>query len=119
VILMPVYEYICNHCRQKSSFLVRTFNQEFTPVCSSCGSRSLSRAISSFAYRRSAKSHIEEYPVPPDNPSLDYYKDPRNIGRWAEKKFDDMGIEMPAQAREMIDRARDGDMSILEDKGLG
>ena len=44
------------------------------------------------------------------NPTDDYYKDPTNIGRWAEKRLGDMGVEMPEQAREMIDAARDGEM---------
>ena len=115
---MPLYEYACNDCRQKSSFLVRSFKQEFTAVCAKCGSGNMRRLVSRVAYLRSSTSHMEEYPNVPDNPGLDYYKDPRNIGRWAEKKFSDMGMEMPSQAKEMIDRARDGDMSILEDKGL-
>lgn len=43
-------------------------------------------------------------------PSLDYYKDPRNIGRWAEKRFKDMGIEMPDEIRQKIQAAREGEL---------
>jgi hypothetical protein len=42
------------------------------------------------------------------HPSDDYYKDPRNIGRWAEKKFQEMGEEMPSQLQEKIQVAREG-----------
>ena len=35
--------------------------------------------------------------------------DPRQIGRWAEKKFDEYGVDMPEEAREMIDAAREGE----------
>lgn len=115
---MPLYEYACNDCRQKTSILVRSFKVEVKPVCEKCGSGNMRRLISRVAYKRSSTSHLEENPNVPDNPGLDYYKDPRNIGRWAEKKFSDMGMDMPPQAKDMIDRARDGDMSILEEKGL-
>jgi hypothetical protein len=46
----------------------------------------------------------------PDRAGPDYYKDPRNIGRWTEKKFTEMGMEMPSQVEEMIQAARDGEM---------
>jgi hypothetical protein len=38
----------------------------------------------------------------------DYYKDPRNIGRWVEKKFQDMGQGLPSQVQEKIQAAREG-----------
>ncbi len=41
-------------------------------------------------------------------PGEDYYKDPRNIGRWVEKKFQDMGQELPSQIQEKIQAAREG-----------
>ena len=40
---------------------------------------------------------------------LEDYKDPRQIGRWAERKFDEYGVEMPQEARKMIDAAREGE----------
>ena len=42
------------------------------------------------------------------HPGEDYYKDPRNIGRWVEKKFQDMGQELPSQIQERIQAAREG-----------
>jgi hypothetical protein len=42
------------------------------------------------------------------HPSEDYYKDPRNIGRWVEKKFQDMGQELPSQIQDKIQAARGG-----------
>ena len=37
------------------------------------------------------------------------YKDPRQIGRWTERKFQEYGMDLPDQAREMIDAAREGE----------
>jgi len=41
-------------------------------------------------------------------PGSDYYKDPRNIGRWTEKRFQDMGMEMPNEIQQQIQAAREG-----------
>jgi hypothetical protein len=76
--------------------------------CSFCGSTDLVRLVSSFAFHKSIKTVWEESGEPTLNPSPDYYKDPRNIGRWVEKKFQEMGEELPSQVREQIQAAREG-----------
>jgi hypothetical protein len=43
-------------------------------------------------------------------PSPDYYKDPRNIGRWVEKKFQDMNMELPSEIQQKIQAAREGEL---------
>ena len=55
---------------------------------------------------KSAKTHREQ--SSPGTP--DYYKDPRNIGRWAENRIKELGLEMPSQVQEMIAAAREGEM---------
>ena len=90
------------------SFLIRDISAPFVPKCSSCGNANLSRVVSGFAYHKSLKTVWEESGEPTMHPGDDYYKDPRNIGRWAEKKFHDMGQEMPAQIQEKIQAAREG-----------
>jgi hypothetical protein len=76
--------------------------------CKHCGSKKLSRAPSRFAYHRSEAQVLEQYGAEPR--SMEDYKDPRQIGRWAERKFEEYGIDMPDQAREMIDAAREGEL---------
>jgi hypothetical protein len=64
--------------------------------------------LSSFAHHRSLSTiHGETGPHAADA-SLDAYKDPRNIGRYVEESFRGMGVEMPNEAREAIDAAREG-----------
>ena len=70
----------------------------------------MSRMVSGFAYHKSEQTRLEEAGEPQISPSPDYYKDPRNIGRWAEKRMKEMGMEVPSEVKEMIDRARDGDL---------
>jgi hypothetical protein len=62
------------------------------------------------------KTIHEESGEPQMFSSPDYYKDPRNIGRWAEKRAEQLGLEIPDQAQEMIQAARQGEMpEPLED----
>jgi len=106
---MPVYEFFCLECRKKSSFLVRRA-ASFAPKCSICGSPNMSRVISTFAYHKSLKTMHEESGEPSMYPSADYYKDPRNIGRWTEKRFKDLGMEMPSEIQRKIQAAREGEL---------
>jgi hypothetical protein len=63
--------------------------------------------MSAFAYRRSESSLIADLGSEPKR--LEDYTDPRQIGRWTERKFKEMGVDVPSQAREMIDAAREGE----------
>jgi putative FmdB family regulatory protein len=105
---MPIYEFVCQTCHRRISFLVRDISAPFVPKCSSCGNTTLSRVVSGFSYHKSLKAVWEESGEPTMHPHDDYYKDPRNIGRWVEKKFQDMGQEMPSQIQEKIQAAREG-----------
>lgn len=70
----------------------------------------MQRAISTFAYHRSLQTIHEESGPPPQFPNLDYYKDPRNIGRYAEESFMKYGLEMPDAVKESIQAAREGEL---------
>jgi putative FmdB family regulatory protein len=105
---MPIYEFICQNCHKRQSFLIRDISSPFAPKCSSCGSTNLSRMISGFAYHKSLKTIWDESGEPTTHAGDDYYRDPRNIGRSMEKKFRDMGRELPAQIQEKIHAAREG-----------
>lgn len=105
---MPIYEFICQNCRKRMALLIRDISAPFFPKCSSCGNINLSRVISGFAYHKSLKTVWEQSGEPAMHPDDDYYRDPRNIGRWVEKKFQDMGQELPSQIQEQIKAAREG-----------
>ncbi len=103
---MPIYEFSCQSCQRKSSVFVKSIGTEIAPDCPFCGSSDLVRYLSGFAFHKSEGTRLEE--SKPGSP--DYYKDPRNIGRWAEYKAKEMGVELPSQVQEMISAARDGEM---------
>jgi len=104
---MPIYEYKCKACGRLTSQFVRNVARETAPACQHCGGRT-ARALSRFAYHKSEARVLEEYGAMPR--SAEDYKDPRQIGRWVEKKFDDYGMELPEEARTMIDAAREGEL---------
>jgi len=107
---MPIYEYRCQKCQLKSSVLVRNMTESSMTRCPACGSRDLIRAVSGFSYHKSMKTIHEEAGEPQMFQSPDYYKDPRNIGRWAEKEFKEAGMDMPPQLQEEIQAAREGEL---------
>jgi putative FmdB family regulatory protein len=103
---MPIYEYACRSCRRLTSSLVRNPADETAPPCQHCGGTT-ARALSRFAVGRSATQARQEFAAPRPG---EEYSDPRQIGRWVENKFDEYGMDLPGEAREMIDAARDGDL---------
>ena len=105
---MPIYEFKCQSCNQRTSVFVRTVSSPINASCPSCGSNELTRLITSFGISKSVSDVHAAYSNSSDP---NYHNDPRNIGRWTENKFDSMGMEMPSQIRDMIDGAREGDMT--------
>jgi putative FmdB family regulatory protein len=106
---MPIYEFRCQDCGRLSSVFARTVSSSIDPACGSCGSKRMERAPSKFAYHRTEQQILEQYGAPSPGAGPDAYKDPRQIGRWVEKRFDEMGMELPSEARKMIDAAREGE----------
>ncbi len=107
---MPIYEYRCSKCRIRFTELIRNWSDPRTPVCPKCGDNNPERLVSSFAYHKSTGTIYEESGEPSIASSPDFYKDPRNIGRWTEKKFKEMGVDMPSEIRQEIDAAREGEL---------
>ena len=107
---MPLYEFRCQNCNTTFSVLVKNVAELVIVGCSACGSNALTRVISSFAYHKSMKTIWAESGEPLSSPHSDYYKDPRNIGRWTEKRFGRLGLDMPSQVKEDIQAAREGEL---------
>jgi putative FmdB family regulatory protein len=104
---MPIYEFKCQDCGRLSSVFVKRMRSSYRARCQHCGGRNLKRAVSRFAYHKSEQSILEEHGGEPKR--LEDYKDPRQIGRWVERKFSEEGLELPDETRKMIDAAREGE----------
>lgn len=107
---MPIYEYRCPSCRAITEAFHRSLEQAAAPSCEQCGAEGLRRVVSRFATPKTEAQVLEQYGSPSAGAGPDAYKDPRQIGRWAEQRFEEMGVEMPAEAKQMIDAAREGEM---------
>jgi hypothetical protein len=78
----------------------------------------MERQISRFAQHKSSQGWYEQAGPPQAMGGPDYYKDPRNIGRWTEHRLKQLGMDMRSEeysdtfsgVREMIDAAREGEM---------
>ena len=105
---MPIYEFKCQDCGRLSSVFVKRTRSSYRARCEHCGGRNLKRTVSRFAYHKSEQSILEEHGSEPKR--LEDYKDPRQIGRWVERKFSEQGLEVPDETRKMIDAAREGEL---------
>jgi putative FmdB family regulatory protein len=108
---VPIYEYRCADCDAVTSVFVRSAHTEVKAQCEHCDSTNLSRLISKVNRAKTDQDVMDEMGAPGlDGRSADGYKDPRQIGRWVEKRFKDYGMEVPDETRQMIDAARDGEL---------
>jgi putative FmdB family regulatory protein len=105
---MPIYEFTCRDCGRLTSAFTKSMSAGVNVTCTHCGSKKMQKAFSRFAYHKSEQRVLEQHGPEPQR--LEDYKDPRQIGRWAERKFEEYGMELPSQAREMIDAAREGEL---------
>ncbi|MFN8639448.1 MAG: zinc ribbon domain-containing protein [Dehalococcoidia bacterium] len=104
---MPIYEYRCDDCDRVTSVFVRSVTSSVEAVCEHCGSKRLQRMMSRVARVKTAADVLDEYG---DGSGPEGVRDPRQIGRWVEKRFEEYGVEVPAETRDAIARAREGDL---------
>lgn len=104
---MPIYEYRCQKCERVSSVFVRSVKAELKPKCEHCGSMRMKRLMSRVQRTKSTQDVIDEYGTSAPGQGIE---DPRQIGSWVERRFEEYGMDVPAETREMIDRAREGDL---------
>ena len=65
--------------------------------------------MSSFALGKTVASVHQTSPSGQSAAGMDYYRDPRNIGRNVESAFSKYGMEIPQSVRDNIDAARSGE----------
>lgn len=101
---MPIYEYRCQECGHKSSFLLLSINSPFQPVCRHCGSTKLVRLVSRVAVLRSEESRLERLADPASLGDLDE-NDPASVARWMKKFGREMGEELGPEFDREVEQA--------------
>ena len=107
---MPIYEYRCADCDRVTSLFVRSHRAQIDERCEHCGSERVSRVMSRVARLKTDADVLAEHGTPGVDAPSGAYEDPRQIGRWVERRFEQYGMDVPDETREMIDAARDGEL---------
>ncbi len=97
---MPIYEYRCNDCGKKFSFLygVSAFSRSL--CCPYCQGVNLSRLISRIARIHSEEDRLEALADPSKIGDLE---DPKSLRRWAHQMSSALGEETGEDFGEMVD----------------
>jgi len=90
---MPIYEYVCDKCRKRQSFLILNTSKPFTEKCQHCGSGGLTRIMSRFSVVKSEESRMESLADPSKWGDLDE-KDPKSMMKMMKKMGKEFGDEM-------------------------
>ena len=106
---MPIYEFRCGDCSRVTNYFTRKIDTVVSPPCEHCGSAQTNRMMSKFGRTYSRADIIDRFGEPGTG-GPDDFRDPRQIGSWVEKRFEEYGMDLPDGARQMIDAARDGEM---------
>ncbi len=102
---MPIYEYACQECRRRSSFLVLNSHQSSSIACQHCGSSKLDRLLSRFSSPKSEESRLESLADPANLGELDE-SDPRSVARLMKKMGEEMGEDV-SDVEAMLDQPSD------------
>jgi len=108
---MPIFEYECHRCQAISTFLILKREDEARVACKGCGSEKMSKIISRVTYHRSESDRLSEFDSRKPQ-GEEFYKDSRNIGLWAKKRAQEMGVDLGPKFDEIQESARTG--KILE-----
>src|SRR5271156_4574912 len=109
---MPIYEYKCEKCRKRTSFLTMRVSEKVDAKCKHCGSPKMHRLMSRFAMPRSEESRLDQLADPSKFSVLDE-KDPKSVARMMRNMGKEMGDEFGGQEfDEAIEEMESGDDSI-------
>src|SRR4051812_23300796 len=108
---MPIYEYRCGECRQRSSHYYQTFSaaENAVPTCPKCGSPRLERLVSRVAVHRSEESKLEDMEDMSSFGDVDE-SDPKSVARWARKMGSSFGEELGEDWNEVVEQMEAGEM---------
>jgi len=113
---MPIYEYRCEDCGRKMSFLVFNTKEDLEEGCKYCGSKRLKRLMSRFAAVRSEESRLESLADPSKWGDLDE-NDPKSVARFMKKMGRELGEDLGEDFDQIIEEAEEEAARGEKEKG--
>jgi putative FmdB family regulatory protein len=107
---MPIYEYQCAKCGFVSALVVLSSRSSDKPTCQNCRSTRLRRVMSTFAVVESEASRLASFDTSRTPRDESFYKDSRNVGLWAKKRAQEMGVDLGSKFDETVEKARSGQL---------
>ena len=102
---MPLYEYICESCKRKFTWLVGVVADPTPPTCDRCGAQNVSRKqVSRFARLRSEEEALDSLSDPDSIGDLD---DPATMRKWTKEMGREFGEDLGDEFDEYLDGAGD------------
>ena len=90
---MPIYEYRCQDCSKRSSYIVLSITNPPTIACTHCQSVKLDRLMSRFSAPKSEEARLEALADPNNLGNVDE-NDPQSMARFMKKMGQEMGEDM-------------------------
>ncbi|MGH7917711.1 MAG: FmdB family zinc ribbon protein [Candidatus Binataceae bacterium] len=103
---MPIYEYECTSCGRVAAHVLLGAERNTRPNCPDCGGETR-RVLSSFATVESEASRLAKFD-PSRRNDESFYRDSRNVGLWAKRRAQQMGVELGPKFDETVEKARSG-----------
>jgi putative FmdB family regulatory protein len=100
---MPIYEYRCEDCGRRSTFLVLKA-EEFRPLCKHCGGTRLTKLISRVSVLHSDEDRLERLADPSRLGDVDE-NDPRSMSRWMKRMGKELGEDVGEDFDQMVEEA--------------
>lgn len=104
---MPIYEYECAVCGHLSSQVILGSEREVAPSCDTCGSAETRRVMSAFAVVEGEGSRLANFDTAQAR-NDSFYRDSRNVGLWAKKRAQEMGVDLGPKFEATVESARSG-----------
>ena len=90
---MPIYEYRCQECGEKSSVFFRTFSSTATPQCPHCESQAMDRLVSRVSILKSWGQSLDWMPSAESLYDVDE-DDPAAMEGWLQRMREEQGGDL-------------------------
>ncbi len=112
---MPLFEYECLSCEARFTEIVLPWEKDKRIACPRCHSQEVKKLVSRFSYHQSEQDRLNRIDTrtPRDE---SYYRDDRNIGLWAKKRAQELGVDLGPKFDEVVEKARSGKIFDEYDK---